>query len=136
MISTTLRISLILVIIVYYALIMRFLKRKVISLKYTLLWILTGVVMGIFVIWPDLLTRLTRIFGIESNMNGLFVFAIGFIVVILMSLTSIVSRQNDKIRSLTQTIAMMEKEVRELKNKNDRLEQFVTEKDGCGGIKL
>lgn len=34
-------------------------------------------------------------------MNGLFILVIAFIIVILMSITSIVSKQNEKIRFLT-----------------------------------
>lgn len=114
MISVKLRISLIIIVIIYFIFILAFLKNKAISLKYTLLWIVAGIFMGILVIWPQLLLMIRRFVGIESNMNGLFVMAIGFIIMILMSITSIVSRQNEKIRKLTQVVAILEKRVREL----------------------
>lgn len=116
MIPSTLRISLIIIVICYFVFILYFLKKKAISLKYTLLWLVAGLFMGIMVIWPQSLTMIIRVIGIESNMNGLFVLSIGFLVAIAMSLTSIVSRQSEKIRSLVQTIAMLEKRVRELEN--------------------
>lgn len=116
MIPATLRISLIIIVICYFVFILYFLKKKAISLKYTLLWLVAGLFMGIMVIWPQSLTMIIRVIGIESNMNGLFVLSIGFLVAIAMSLTSIVSRQSEKIRSLVQTIAMLEKRVRELEN--------------------
>ena len=47
-------------------------------------------------------------------MNGLFIFCIGFIIMILLSLTSIASRQNRKIRTLTQELAILDKRLREL----------------------
>ena len=47
-------------------------------------------------------------------MNGLFIIGIGFIVMILMAITSIVSKQNKKIRTLIQDNAILEKRVREL----------------------
>lgn len=114
MIPDKLRISLIFALVIYFALILLFLKRRDISLKYTLLWLFAGAFMGVLVIWPEFLTKITNAIGIESNMNGLFILAIAFVIVILMSITSIVSKQSDKIRSLTQTIAMMEKRIREL----------------------
>lgn len=117
MIPSTLRISLVLIVIIYFALVLLLLKKRAISLKYTLLWLLAGFVMGIMVIWPQTLVMSIRIIGIEDNMNGLFVFSIGFLIAIAMALTSIVSRQTDKIRSLVQTIAMLEKRVRELEKK-------------------
>lgn len=117
MIPSTLRISLVLIVIIYFALVLLLLKKRAISLKYTLLWLLAGFVMGIMVIWPQTLVMSIRIIGIEDNMNGLFVFSIGFLIAIAMALTSIVSRQTEKIRSLVQTIAMLEKRVRELEKK-------------------
>lgn len=113
MIPDKLRVSLILALILYFVLILLLLKKREISLKYTLLWLFAGVCMGILVIWPEMLTAITRIIGIESNMNGLFILAIAFVIVILMALTSIVTKQNEKIRSLTQTMGMMEKRIRE-----------------------
>lgn len=47
-------------------------------------------------------------------MNGLYVICIGFMIMLLMSLTSIVSRQAFKIRSLVQDNALLEKRIREL----------------------
>lgn len=118
MIPSTLRVSLICILIGYFIFILIFLKKKAISLKYTLLWLFAGFCMGIMVIWPQVLTWIIRLIGIESNMNGLFVLAIGFLMAILMSITSIVSRQSEKIKSLVQHIAMLEKRIRELENDN------------------
>ena len=47
-------------------------------------------------------------------MNALYVIAIGFVMVLLMALTSIVSRQSDRIKSLVQDNAMLEKRIREM----------------------
>lgn len=117
MIPATLGITLIAVVICYFIIILYFLKQKALNLKYTLLWIVAGLVMGALVIVPELLVRSIRIFGIQDNMNGLFIFAIGFIIMILLSLTSIASRQNRKIRTLTQELSILDKRVRELEEK-------------------
>ncbi|MDE6994316.1 MAG: DUF2304 domain-containing protein [Lachnospiraceae bacterium] len=117
MIPATLRITLISAVICYFIIILYFLKQKALNLKYTLLWILAGVVMGILVIVPELLVSIIHIFGIQSNMNGLFIFAIGFVIMILLSLTSIASRQNRKIRTLTQEMSILDKKVRELEDR-------------------
>ncbi|MGN0278029.1 MAG: DUF2304 domain-containing protein [Lachnospiraceae bacterium] len=114
MIPSTLRIVLITAVICYFIIILYFLKQRALNLKYTLLWLLAGAVMGILVIIPELLTAIIHIFGIQDNMNGLFIFCIGFIIMILLSLTSIASRQNRKIRTLTQELAILDKRLREL----------------------
>lgn len=117
MIPATLRFTLIIAVICYFIIILYFLKQKALNLKYTLLWIVAGVVMGVLVIVPELLVFIIRIFGIQDNMNGLFIFAIGFIIMILLSLTSIASRQNRKIRTLTQEMSILDKKIRELEQK-------------------
>lgn len=117
MIPATLRFTLIVVVICYFVTILYFLKQKALNLKYTLLWLVAGLVMGILVIVPELLVFIIRIFGIQDNMNGLFIFAIGFIIMILLSLTSIASRQNRKIRTLTQEMSILDKRVRELEQR-------------------
>ena len=120
MLPVTLRITLIMGLIFYFILILLFLKNKSLLLKYALLWILAGIVLGCMVLFPDLLVLITRTLGIESNMNGLFVLCIVFIIVILMALTSIVSRQTNRIRVLVQTNAMLEKRIRDLEQSNKK----------------
>ena len=117
MISEVLRISLIIAVICYFIIILLFLKRKELELKYTLLWIFAGLVMGLMILFPQILSWFIGMLGIETYMNGLFVLAIGFIICILMALTSIVSRQLKKINDLVQENAMLEKRVRDLEKK-------------------
>lgn len=121
MIPTTLRITLIIAVICYFVVILYFLKQKALNLKYTLLWLLAGVVMGLLVIFPDLLLTIKRILGIEDNMNSLFIMCIGFMLMILMALTSIVSRQNMKIRKLVQEISILDKQIRELEESSEEI---------------
>lgn len=114
MIPATLRITLCIAVICYFILILYYLKTKVIDLKYTLLWLIAGLIMGLMIFFPELLVWFVKLLGIESNMNGLYMLCFAFILAILMSLTSIVSRQSFKIRVLLQEIAMLEKRIREL----------------------
>lgn len=120
MIPTTLRITLVLAVICYFIIILHFLKQKALNLKYSLLWLLAGAVMGILIIFPELLVRVIHIFGIQDNMNGLFILCIAFILMILMALTSIASRLNRKVRTLTQEIGILDKRVRELETVRKR----------------
>ena len=120
MIPFTLRVTLSIAVICYFFLILYYLKKRMLELKYTLLWLAAGVVMGIMIFFPEILVRFVRILGIESNMNGLYVLCIAFIIAILMTLTSIVSRQALKIRTLIQEISMMEKRIRELESEDER----------------
>lgn len=117
MIPINLRIKLIIAVISYFIIILYFLKKRELSLKYTLLWLAAGIVLGIMVIWPTSLTWFVHLLGIVENMNGLFIICIAFVIMILMSITSIVSKQAEKIKTLTQTISRMEKRIRELEER-------------------
>lgn len=117
MLPFNLRVTLAVALAMYFILILLFLKNRAIELKYTLLWLLAGLCMAVLVFYPGLLTRIIHLFGIMDNMNGLFIFCIAFLMMLVMELTSIVSRQAGKIRSLTQGQAILEREVRELQKK-------------------
>ncbi len=125
MLPIMLRTTLILGMLLYFALILFFLKKKSLLLKYTLLWIFAGIVLSIMIVFPGLLRWIKGLLGIEDNMNSLFVLIIGFVVIILMALTSIVSRQADKIRVLIQTNAILEKRVRELERTSNNIEENI-----------
>lgn len=114
MIPHNLQITLSIAVVCYFIIILYYLKRKMLELKYTLIWLAAGVIMGIMIYFPELLVRFVRVLGIESNMNGLYILCIAFIMMILMTLTSIASRQQLKIRILIQEISMLEKRIREL----------------------
>ncbi len=123
MLPVRLQITLITAVVFYFFMMCVFLKNKSLSLKYTLLWLFAGGILGALVVFPGILTWLNGLIGIQENMNGLFVWAIAFIVCILLSLTSIVSRQNHKIRQLIQTISRLENRIREL----ERQERYDTD---------
>lgn len=122
MFSTQLHIVLICAVVCYFVIIIKLLKDKALSLKYSLLWIFAGIVMGILVLFPKVLWFLVKVSGIQTPMYALIVFCLAFVIMILMSLTSIVSRQNRKIRILIQENAMLDKRIRDLESKLDKHE--------------
>ncbi len=120
MIPQRLQIVLILAIIFYFIIILYFLKKRALDLKYTLIWLVAGSVMLILVVFPELMSMIIRLLGIQSNMNGLYIALIAFIIMILMTLTSIVSRLAYKAKTLTQEIALIEKRVRDLEQQRKK----------------
>lgn len=114
MIPHTLQVTLSIAVICYFIIILYYLKRKMLELKYTLIWLVAGVVMGIMIYFPELTVWFVQLIGMQDNMNGLYIMCIAFMMMILMTLTSIASRQQLKIRILIQEISMLEKRIREL----------------------
>ncbi len=114
MIPLQLKMVLIAAIAAFFIIVLMLLKRRRLALKYTLLWLLTGVVMLVLVSFPELLFLIARLSGIQSVMNTLYMMLLAFVLILLMMLTSIVSKQTERIRDLAQSNALLEERLRAL----------------------
>lgn len=101
-------------VIIYLCIIIHLLKKKKLDLKYTLLWLIAAAVLLVVTIFPNTVYFISRFLGITTPINSALVLAGMFIIVILITITSIVSNLNSRLRSLTQEIALLDKKVREL----------------------
>lgn len=111
-----LQIVLLIAVCIYFIMVFHLLKRKTLNLKYTLLWLASGFVMLILAIFPRILQFFASVVGISDPMNALFSVILFCIIIILMSLTAIVSKLNDKNKNLIQSVALLEKRVRDLES--------------------
>ncbi len=116
--SSTFKLLALLVIAAYFVMILYLLKKKMLYIRYVLLWLVTGAVMALLVVCPQVISWFFQWCGFQLFSNGLFAMLILFILCILLAVTSIVSRLNEKNRRLVQEIALLEKRVRELERKN------------------
>lgn len=114
MIPARLRISLLIAVAAFLIIVLSLLKHRRLSLKYTLLWLLSAAGLFVLAVWPEILVVFAHILGIQSAMNVLYLMMIAFIIMIIMSITSIVSAQTDRIRKLAEANALLEQRVREL----------------------
>ena len=114
MLPQRLTITLIAAIVIFFAAVLVLLKKRRLALKYTLLWFLTGFLLLLLVAFPNLMSRLASLAGIKSRMNALYIFLIAFLIILVLSLTSIASKQTDRIRALAQAMAVLEERVRKL----------------------
>ncbi len=119
--NVNLRIFLFVCILIFLGIIVHFLKERKLNLRYTLIWLLSGIVMLFVVIFPQIIDIFAKVTGIIDTTNAVFMLEGMFILMIILSLTSIVSNLNDKNRELIQKIALLENFVRE-KNKEKQNE--------------
>ena len=115
--SPLLRISLCVGIAVYFTFIIIFLRKKALALKYTILWIVSGFLMLLVVLFPRIINYVSKILGIVPPANAVFTLELFFLIVILMSITSIVSKLDEKMKKMIQYTALLEKRIRELEEK-------------------
>lgn len=118
--STSLRIFALVLIAIYFVIIVSLLKRKKFALKYSLLWFLAGILMLIVVIWTDVLVWGADLLGIEVASNGLFGICILLEIMIMISITSVISDLTNRLTSMIQNMALMERRIRILEEKLER----------------
>lgn len=103
--------------LLYFIFIVSLLKKKKIMLSYSLTWLFAGVVITVFTVFPNLMSTIFSFLQIESPMNGILSLLVFFLMVIMIILTSIVSKQTSQIRTLTQENAILENRLKEVESK-------------------
>lgn len=112
--STTFRIVLCVVVVIFCWLILKLISTKKLSLKYSLLWLASCIILAVLVIFPKLLSVFSSIIGVQTPIYALFTAAIFLILLVLLSVTVIISKQTNRVRQLAQMNALLEMRVREL----------------------
>jgi len=114
MISTKLQAAMLIAVALYFLLVLRLLRQKTLNLKYTLLWLASGGIMLMLAVFPQILGWFAALVGIYEPTNALFAFMFFCVIIILMSITAIVSKLNEKSKQTIQAVALLERRVREL----------------------
>lgn len=112
--NTVLHVFLIAVVVIFTLIIVRYLTKRRLNLKYSLVWLAACFVMLVLAIFPSLVEKIGNLVGIVTVTSTVFLFAVMFMLVIILTLTMIVSNLNNRIYRLTQMQAILEKRVREL----------------------
>lgn len=91
-----------------------FLIKKKLHLKYCLVWIFAIIIMLISAASPGLIKWITKFIGIKTPSNFIFVVYGFFLLLIIFALTAIVSHMNARIFRLVQYQAILEERLRVL----------------------
>lgn len=117
MITSRLNLFLWIALIFYFSCIFYLVKKRSMALKYSLMWIFSGIVILLIIMFPNVFNHVMQIIGIVDASNGLFAICIFLFLVILLTLTAIISKMNNKIKTLTQNLGIVEKQIREMERK-------------------
>ncbi|WP_040948506.1 DUF2304 domain-containing protein [Gorillibacterium massiliense] len=88
-------------------------RRKKISERYSLLWLLLGLVMLILSLAPELLDGISKALGIVYGTSLLFFIGFLFSLVFIMHLTIVITRMDRKLTRLTQEMALLKARMHE-----------------------
>lgn len=95
-------------------------RRKHLSERYAILWLLAAITLLVLATWKGLLTSLSHDVGIAYPPSALFAVAIGLIVVLLMYFSLVVSRLSDQNKILAQRLALLQQRVEHAQELADR----------------
>jgi hypothetical protein len=89
-------------------------RRKRLSERYAILWLLAAATLFVLATWKGLLTSLSYDVGISYPPSALFTVAIGLIAMILLNFSLVVSRLSDQNKILAQRLGLLQQRLEEL----------------------
>ena len=117
------------ILMTYY--ILKRIRQSKLQIEYSIFWIVFSAILLIFSIFPFLVALLTRMIGMELPVNFIFLFFILILILKAFFQTIETSALENKVRNLTQRLAIEEKdrqeELAEMKKKIEELEKKLQE---------
>ena len=109
--SITLKITLISLLLLQLFLIINRVKRKKMTIKYASFWIFLIIIMSIVTLFPTIIINLSKIMGFEKTSNMIFLIGFFFLFYTSFIITTSISIQNEKIKTLIQEVSMLKEGV-------------------------
>ncbi len=123
------RIILIVVSILSTWYILKKIRQSKLQIEYAIFWIVFSGVLVIISLFPWLVSLFTRLLGMQLPVNFVFMVFIFILLVKLFMMTIELSTLENKVKDLTQELALAEKERRdELLAKEEKKEKSIKEK--------
>jgi len=86
-------------------------RRRRLMERYALLWLLSSAVLLGLAVWRNLLEVIARTIGVAYAPSALFVIAFGFILVLLLHFSLVISRLADQNKVLAQRMALLQQQL-------------------------
>lgn len=117
------------VLMTYY--ILKRIRQSKLQIEYSIFWIVFSGILLVFSIFPFLVAMFTRMIGIELPVNFIFLFFIFILILKAFFQTIETSVLENKLRNLTQRLAIEEKdrqeEIQKMKQQIEELEKKLQE---------
>ena len=113
-------VSILLLVIVF-----ELIRRRRLKEEYSLLWLLSGVVILTFSIFPNLLYIISGMMGMYY-LTALFIISFSFLLLIVLHFSTVISRLSERNKVLTQELSILDFRFKEL---DKRLYELTSEKN-------
>lgn len=100
------------------AVVLYLLNRGVLAVKYAILWLICGAGLLAVALFPYIIYVVRDLLDMVMPSNVVFLIMFGFVLLLLLSHSIAVSELSEKSKRQTQTIALLEKRVRELEQRD------------------
>lgn len=119
-------------------LILELVRRRRLNERYALLWLFSALIILVLAVWEGLLAGIASLMGIAYPPNALFLIAVGFILLLLLSMSTALSRLQGQVRILAQRLAILEARFGEVQERSgaaspDAAQGSVDEHDRLAG---
>ena len=96
-----------------FGVIFELLRRKRLMERYALLWLFASAVLLALAVWKGLLETIAHAIGIYYAPSALFVIAFGFILLLLLHFSLVISRLADQNKILAQRLGLLQQRLDE-----------------------
>lgn len=110
----SLKLVLIVITLIYILLILKSIKKKKLQMSFSLFWLITGILLIIALVIPNLVENISKTLGFEIPANMLFCLTIFVSFYLIFNLTVALSKENKKNTLLIQEVSILKKRVDEL----------------------
>lgn len=100
--------------VILFLVIIELVRRRRLREEYSVLWLLTGVVMIVMTLWYDLLLMTTRLIGAVLPTSTLFLLGVLFLMVISLYYSVKISELHDQVKDTAQEVAILQAQIQKL----------------------
>jgi len=93
------------------AIVVELVRRRKLREEYSWLWLITGVVIILLVIWYDLLVFITHLIGAIAPTTTLFIFGLLFFMIISLHYSIQISKLSHQVKELAQQLTLLKGKV-------------------------
>jgi hypothetical protein len=104
-----------------FGIVFELVRRRQLMERYALLWMLAAIVLLLLAIWKELLERIASTIGIFYAPSAIFVIAFGFVLILLLHFSLVISRLADQNKVLAQRLGATQQRLERLAERVDPL---------------
>jgi len=97
--------------ILIMGLVVELVRRRKLREEYSWLWLLTGVVIILLVVWYDLLVFITHLIGAIAPTTTLFIFGLIFLMLISLHYSIQITKLSQQVKEMAQQLTLLKDQV-------------------------